>query len=174
MSQTHTQARGKSKRTAFHHITANLTIHPWSLSTQKGRVNRCPVDCPSLCGPGEQQRITDEVWVTTILPQLSSERLRAKTISDYFYTYHRWSNYFRTVESKNLEQRMPITGTSRCTIAFIENIRARASTTTALIEARRLRRLLLAIDRNLDIASLESYNQQDALRGKSCSANTSS
>src|SRR5215813_2816593 len=103
---------------------------------------------------GEQQRIADEVWITTILPQLSLERLRDKSISDYFHTYQRWSNYLRTVASQGLEQQTPITGTSRCIIAFVENIRARASTTTALIEARRLRRLLLAIDRNLDIGLL--------------------
>ena len=114
----------------------------------------------------EQQRIADEVWMTTILPQLSSERLRAKTISDYFYTYHRWSNYFRTVVSENSEQRMPITGTSGSIMAFIENIRARASTTTALIEARRLRRLLRAIDRNLDIDSLDHMINKMHLEAK--------
>ena len=103
---------------------------------------------------GEQQRIADEVWITTILPQLSLERLRDTTISRYFYTYRCWSNHLRAVASQGLEQRIPITGTSRYIMAFVENIRARASTTTALIEARRLRRLLLAIDRQLDIRSL--------------------
>jgi integrase len=115
---------------------------------------------------GEQQRIADEVWITTILPQLSLERLRDKSIYDYFYTYQRWSNYLRTVASQGLEQQTPITGTSRCIMAFVENIRARASTTTALIEARRLRRLLLVIDRNLDIGLLNHMINKMHLEAK--------
>jgi len=115
---------------------------------------------------GQQQRIADEAWITTVLPQLSLDGLRDKTISDYFYTYHRWLNYLQTVASRNLEQRIPITGTSRCIIAFVENIRARASTTTALIEARRLRRLLLTIDRNLDIGSLNHIINKTRLEAK--------
>src|SRR5215510_13589749 len=90
---------------------------------------------------GEQQRIADEIWITTILPQLYQHR--DNTVTDYFYTYHRWLKYLRTVEPQNLEQRISITGTPRDTMAFVDNIRAHASTTTALIEARRLKRLLL-------------------------------
>jgi integrase len=119
----------------------------------------------------EQQRIGDEVWITIILPQLVIEQLRDKTIYDYFYTYHRWLNYLQTVASRNLEPRIPITGTPRCIMAFVENIRARASATTALIEARRLRRVLLVIDRNLDIRSLNHIINKIYLETKTTQRN---
>lgn len=72
---------------------------------------------------------------------------------------------------RNLEERIPITGTPRCTMAFVENIRARASATTALIEARRLRRVLLAIDRNLDIRSLNHIINKIHLETKTTQRN---
>src|SRR5262249_55435472 len=106
--------------------------------------------------------------ITIILPQFFLEGLRVKTIFDYLNTYRCWSNYLRTVASQSLEQQIPITGTSHCIMAFVENIRTRASTTTALIEARRLRRILLAIDPQLDIRSLNHMINKMHLETKTC------
>src|SRR5262249_41379445 len=102
--------------------------------------------------------IADEIWNTKILPRFYLDGLRTKSIADYFYTYHRWFNYTQAVSSaissQNSHHRIPSAGTSASIIAFVEDIRARASTATALIEARRLRRLLLIIDQTFDISLL--------------------
>jgi integrase len=92
------------------------------------------------------RRNESDCWDIVVLPRLVIERLRQKSIDGYFHTYSLWLAYLRTLPPDQGATAPLAPADSHLITGFVDGIRVRTSAGTALIEGRRLKRLLTTFD----------------------------